>query len=173
MNNKDFSYYKKLKYKMTIEFHPDENSYFVKFPELPGCLAHGSTPEKALREALLVKDEWLKIAFESGWNIPEPSLPFETSGRITLRTPKSLHEKLSAAAENEGVSLNTYIVSLLSERYGKKEYIELVKKYLELQLLSFSISLKSETRYLAAIQKTESSLIAGTQSVFSGGYIDA
>jgi len=33
-----------------------------------------------------------------------------------LRMPKSLHAELAEAAENDGVSLNTYIVTLLSKR---------------------------------------------------------
>jgi antitoxin HicB len=176
MNDKDLFYYKKLKYKMIIEFHPNENAYFVKFPELPGCLAHGPTPEKALRKALAVKDEWLKIAYESGWIIPEPILPIETSGRITLRTPKSLHARLSAASENEGVSLNTYIVYLLSEQQGKKEYNESFKKLIEeFRVLTISISEKAETYNIQVPQPPDDLpfIISGSQSDFSGGHIDA
>lgn len=36
------------------------------------------------------------------------------SGRLLLRMPKTLHQRLAEAAEKEGVSLNQYIVFLLS-----------------------------------------------------------
>ena len=41
------------------------------------------------------------------------------SGNISLRLPKSLHEKLSLAASYEGVSLNQYIMYSLSLNLGR------------------------------------------------------
>jgi len=38
------------------------------------------------------------------------------SGKTLLTMPKTLHRKLSEAAEAEGVDLNQYIISLLSEQ---------------------------------------------------------
>ena len=35
------------------------------------------------------------------------------SGRVTLRLPKSLHRALANAAEEEGVSLNQHLVTVL------------------------------------------------------------
>jgi len=112
---KSMTKYKENKYKMTFEYDPDEGVYFVKFPELPGCIAEGETPEKALKNALTVKNEWLQAAQEAGWTIPEPSKPLTTSGRITLRIPKYLHEKLINRAEEEGTSLNQLILSFVAE----------------------------------------------------------
>jgi predicted RNase H-like HicB family nuclease len=112
---KNLEYYKTLKYRMLIEFEPDDNAYFVKFPELPGCIAHGETPEAAVKTAMQVKDEWLETALESGWTIPEPTAPVDASGRITVRTLKSLHEKLVNRAEQEGISLNQLILTYLAQ----------------------------------------------------------
>jgi antitoxin HicB len=42
------------------------------------------------------------------------------SGKFVARVPKSVHAKLSSRAKAEGVSLNTLVVSLLSEGLGKK-----------------------------------------------------
>lgn len=39
-----------------------------------------------------------------------------TSGKLTLRMPKSLHNELVQLAEKEGVSLNQYCIYLLSEK---------------------------------------------------------
>lgn len=38
----------------------------------------------------------------------------EFSGRISIRIPKSLHKELSITAKQEAVTLNQYIVYLLS-----------------------------------------------------------
>lgn len=126
---KDLKEYKNLKYRMVIEYHPEDEAYFVKFPELPGCMADGATAEKALKNALIVKNEWLNAAYEAGWTIPEPVAPSEMSGRVTLRLPKSIHERLVDRAEMEGVSLNqlilTYVTAGLEKASLNKEIAQL------------------------------------------------
>lgn len=119
--------YKKLNYRMVFEYDQNDGVYYVKFPELQGCIAHGETPSKALKNALAVKNEWLKTAIDAGWTILEPSVQSETSGRITLRIPKYLHEKIIDRTEQEGVSLNQLILSFVSEgleRVTGKDYLE-------------------------------------------------
>ena len=50
---------------------------------------------------------------------PLPTVPKDDfSGRITLRVPKSLHRILSHIADDQGTSLNQYLVSALSYRAG-------------------------------------------------------
>ena len=56
--------------------------------------------------------------YESGAEIPAPSHSPEYSGKFNLRIPKSLHARLAAAAQREGVSLNQYVVHLLSRAEG-------------------------------------------------------
>jgi antitoxin HicB len=43
------------------------------------------------------------------------------SGKFNIRIPKSLHRKLDEMAEEEGVSLNHYLVSTLSRAVGMEE----------------------------------------------------
>jgi len=117
-------HYKNLKYKVIIEFHPEDDFYFASFPDLPGCIAHGATEAEALAHAIEVKDEWLETALEEGWSIPEPSSLIEVSGRITLRMPKTLHQNLIDKAEDEGISLNQFILYLLAEGIGKRKVLE-------------------------------------------------
>ena len=90
-------------------------------PDLPGCVADGSTPEEAMREARDAVRSWIKTARLHGDHIPEPSPTARTSysGRWLLRTPKSLHKQLSERAKAEGVSLNTLAVTLLAQGLGE------------------------------------------------------
>ncbi len=61
-----------------------------------------------------------RMMFESllaeGVEMPEPKNEDETdySGKFIVRMPKSLHRSLAERAEAEGVSLNQFVVSLLS-----------------------------------------------------------
>ena len=45
----------------------------------------------------------------------------EKNGKITLRLPIDIHERLSETAEQQNVSLNTLIISFLSESLGRLE----------------------------------------------------
>jgi hypothetical protein len=47
------------------------------------------------------------------------------SGKLVLRLPKSLHDRAIIAAEREGVSLNTYLVYLISEGTRSSEVARL------------------------------------------------
>ena len=100
----------------------DGGGWLVEFPDLPGCMADGKTPEEAVHEAEDALQSWLETARKHGDAIPTPtrddSLAY--SGKWVLRTPKSLHKKLTERARTEGVSLNTLAVHLLSEGIGAR-----------------------------------------------------
>lgn len=47
-------------------------------------------------------------------------------GRFTLRLPETLHQELESRADQEGVSLNQYIVYALTRQIGTKYTIEVL-----------------------------------------------
>ena len=63
----------KSHYPMLIEWSGDDRCFVVTVPDLPGCMAHGSTPAKAAAEAEQAIAGWLEVAGESGRPIPPPS----------------------------------------------------------------------------------------------------
>jgi RNA polymerase sigma-B factor len=81
--------------------------------ELPGCEAHGDSPEEAVRRIGDAIDEWIDDAVASGREVPDPRAAASYSGRLMLRMPRSLHAELAGAAEREGVSLNNFIAGSL------------------------------------------------------------
>ena len=91
--------------------------YAVTFPDLPGCRSDGATPEEAVENGRDALASWLAVAREFG----DPSLkPFSTaSGRFVQRLPRSLHARLIEQAKSEGVSLNTLVVSMVSQGLGQ------------------------------------------------------
>jgi len=95
--------------------------WLVEFPDLPGCMADGETPEEAIREAEDAVRSWKGAMTEAERPIPSPSPDLAAySGKWVLRTPRSLHKRLTERARTEGVSLNTLAVSLLSEGIGMR-----------------------------------------------------
>ena len=107
----------------------DGGGYLVSFPDLPGCIADGKTPEEAFHEAEDALESWLATAKEFGDLIPIPSKTItEYSGQWRMRAPKSLHASLANRAKEEGVSLNTLAITLLAQGLGIKESYNMHKK---------------------------------------------
>ena len=93
----------------------DGGGYLVSFPDLPGCIADGATPEEAFHQAEDAMISWIKTANEFGDPIPKPSTLNRYSGQWRMRAPKSLHAALASRAKAEGVSLNTLAITLLTQ----------------------------------------------------------
>jgi antitoxin HicB len=94
--------------------------YLIEFPDIPGCLSDGETPEEAIvsgRDALKC---CLLTMREFGDPIPPPGSATAPSGQWRQRVPKSLHARLTARAEREGVSLNMLVTTLIAEGLGKE-----------------------------------------------------
>jgi predicted RNase H-like HicB family nuclease len=60
------------KYEIIIYWSNEDQTFVAEMPELPGCLAHGSTPETALANAHEAIQLWIDTAREFGDPIPEP-----------------------------------------------------------------------------------------------------
>lgn len=60
------------KYEIIIYWSEEDSVYIADVPELPGCIAHGPTPEAALANCGDAMNLWLETALEFGRTIPEP-----------------------------------------------------------------------------------------------------
>ena len=60
------------KYETIIYWSDEDRAFVAEIPELPGCCAHGDSPEDALREAQAAISLWLETAREFGDPIPQP-----------------------------------------------------------------------------------------------------
>lgn len=60
------------RYEIIIYWSNEDNAFVAEVPELPGCIAHGETHEKALENAKEAIQLWIDTAKEFGDPIPEP-----------------------------------------------------------------------------------------------------
>ncbi|MGH7885157.1 MAG: type II toxin-antitoxin system HicB family antitoxin [Thermodesulfobacteriota bacterium] len=60
------------KYETIIYWSEEDQSFIADVPELPGCMAHGASPDEALANAQDAMQLWLDTAHEFGDQIPEP-----------------------------------------------------------------------------------------------------
>jgi predicted RNase H-like HicB family nuclease len=112
-SRKPLAYYLEVKYPITL--YPDpESGYVVEIKELQGCLTQAETLDEAIANINEARQLWVETAYENGDDIPLPSTDDTYSGRLLVRIPKSLHRRLTEKARAENVSLNQYIMSVLS-----------------------------------------------------------
>jgi len=103
-------------------FPEDDGTFRGEVLEFPGCIVSGESAPEALCNLEEAANSWVSAAIELGQTIPEPvDAANNFSGRLVLRIPKSLHKKSSLFAEREGVSLNQFIATSLSESVGEKQ----------------------------------------------------
>lgn len=62
---------KQNSYEMIV-WSAEDGAYVVDVPELPGCMAHGLTRQRAIANAEDAIKFWTKTAKEDGMPIPQP-----------------------------------------------------------------------------------------------------
>ena len=60
------------KYEINLYWSNEDKVFVAEVPELPGCMTHGKTPEKALKSVNQATELWIDTAKEFGDSIPEP-----------------------------------------------------------------------------------------------------
>ncbi len=105
------------RYPAQVFWSDEDQGYIAVAIDLPGCSAFGESRERALSELLGAIEAWIQAADVAGNSIPPPSRPAEQTehiGRMLVRMPKDLHARLAKSATTQGVSLNQYMVYLLT-----------------------------------------------------------
>ena len=60
------------KYEVNLYWSEEDDAFIAEVPELPGCMADGSSYREALRAVERIAKEWLATAKELGRPIPQP-----------------------------------------------------------------------------------------------------
>ena len=60
-----------IQYEIILYSSKEDGAFLAEVPELPGCMADGSTCQEALAHAETVIREWIETARELGRPVPE------------------------------------------------------------------------------------------------------
>lgn len=60
------------KYELIVYWSGEDETFVVDVPELPGCMAHGSSPSEAVANAQEAIALWIDTTREMGREVPEP-----------------------------------------------------------------------------------------------------
>lgn len=117
---RELEYYLNKHYPFIV-YPAEEGGYVAEIEELPGCITQGETLEEVSERIEDARRAWIETAYEDGLEIRIPRIEEEYSGKFVIRLPKYLHRRLSEKAIREGISLNQYVVALLSGSASTRE----------------------------------------------------
>ncbi|MBS1262003.1 MAG: hypothetical protein MAG453_01341 [Calditrichaeota bacterium] len=129
---KPLDYYLNLKYTVVVSY--EDGSFVAWHPEFGKWTTTGvgETPAEAIKELDSVREFVIEDFHRDGLPIPEPAVGGrEYSGQFVTRIPSELHRALVLSARLNNVSLNQYIVSLLSERHQSERVQEKLDSLLQ------------------------------------------
>ena len=101
---------------------PEEGGgYLIEFPDLPGCMSDGETIEETIENGKDAVFCWIETAKEFGDEIPKPASANGFSGHWIQQIPEHIHTQLLQQAEQEGISLNALVTTILSAELGSNK----------------------------------------------------
>ena len=117
-------------YEMRNELVDGEKAFVCRFRDFPHIIGVGDTQDEALADGREALESIIDYEVEEGHQLPEPSVTeaVTASGRLTIRMPKSLHQRLIQRAEDDDASLNTIVCNAL-ENYLRPQKSKILEKY--------------------------------------------
>jgi len=112
----------------------DNNGFHAEILEFPGCFAQGATLDEAYENLEKAAESWIETCLAHHQEIPEPSSSLTYSGRIVLRLPRGVHKRAAQLAERDRTSLNTYLISAVSQKIGAEDLYDILTERLEQRL---------------------------------------
>ena len=61
------------RYEIVIYWSDEDQCFVAEVPELPGCMADGTSYQQAVKNVELIIEEWIATAQALGRHIPEPT----------------------------------------------------------------------------------------------------
>lgn len=95
-----------------------EGGYSAEILEFPGCYSQGDTADDAIANLEAAALGWIEAAQAQGQGIPPPAVNQGFGGKVALRLPRGTHRAAARMAEQEGCSLNQFLVAAISEKIG-------------------------------------------------------
>ncbi|WP_205875063.1 toxin-antitoxin system HicB family antitoxin [Mycobacterium camsae] len=113
------------RYTFRVEWCPEYDAYLAKCLELPFLTERAPLAQQAVALAAEAIERHLETCREEGSEAPPPLTERDHSGTFVVRTSRALHTRLVIEANEQGVSMNHWVVQQLSGRQSKGSFGEL------------------------------------------------
>ena len=90
--------------------------WLIEFPDLPGCMSDGATPEEALHNGADAVRCWIEAMREAGRRIPAPSKA--AVSKRTISVSNIVYQIIAEEAEREGLNVETIADAALDLRFS-------------------------------------------------------
>jgi antitoxin HicB len=100
----------------------DGGGFLITFPDLPGCMSDGESVEEAITNGRDAFEQWAAVQHDENRAMPVPGASADAA-RFVQRLPRYLHHKLTDAARQEGVSINTLVTTFVAEGLVGRESV--------------------------------------------------
>ncbi len=114
MTKKDKNYYLSLPWEFEFEKCP-EGGYYARVKGI-SCYSHGDNLEHAAKQIQQALETYIEGCLEENIPIDEPFS--KASGKLNIRTKKTVHLKLLKLAKEENVSVSHLINDAITKMYG-------------------------------------------------------
>jgi len=103
------------RYLKIVDWSEEDECYVGRCPGMMLGGVHGENEVEVYQELCEAVEEWLQVHDEEKMPLPPFTSPREYSGKLLLRVPSDLHERLTIKAMLEGDSLNNYLKKILEK----------------------------------------------------------
>lgn len=97
--------------------------YLIEFPDLPGCMSDGATPEEALLNGADAVRCWVEAMREAGRAIPAPSKA--AVSKRTISVSNIVYQMIAEEAERQGLNVETIADAALI--YGSSALLDRIE----------------------------------------------
>lgn len=113
-------------YSIHLVWDEEQEGYAAFVPELPEVkfIEKKADLGRAVNGVARMAHQAVKAREAGGETVPDNCGLGSFSGQFRLRLPKSLHTVLAREAHAQGVSLNSYIMYLLSTRFSQEKTLQ-------------------------------------------------
>ncbi len=141
------------RYGITVTWSEADKGFIATVPEFPGLSAFGETREEAVQEAQVALELFIEEMQESGEPLPAYKKKKAYSGNIRLRLTRSLHQQLAEYAEDEGVSMNAMIATLLAQSLAQEKTMRIIHEHIDCRLDAITaVGSQQTSEYFGRIQ---------------------
>ncbi|HBQ6716698.1 TPA: toxin-antitoxin system HicB family antitoxin [Klebsiella quasipneumoniae subsp. similipneumoniae] len=149
-----------------VEIIDGERLYVARVDELPDIEEYADTFEFARELALDTIQASQAFFHSNGMAFPEPKafISPDVSGRVTLRLPKTVHANCISRANEEGVSLNTYILTCIASYRGEirrpEQASQVIDRSVMVQFATSNGIAKRNSNFRLAVETTSSAMFS-------------
>jgi len=106
------------RYTYRVAWSAEDEEFVATCAEFPSLSWLAPTQNRALKGIESIVEETVRDLLDAGEEVPTPWGERVYSGKFNLRVGERLHRNLALAAAEQGLSLNAYVVRLLTPGHG-------------------------------------------------------